>query len=101
MAADDGKIIINPHTGLSETERDAVRINELTRLKMRHSPEHRPTFDLTPSQRKTFGGYGSIDDQRQTVIARIISGDPSAGDATDEQKAWAEKVRGSMLRGAR
>ena len=41
-----------------------------------------PTFALTPSQQSALAGYGGGDEraQRETIVGRIISGDPSAQD---------------------
>lgn len=96
MAADDNHIIINPFSKLSPAERDSVRVNEYARIFMRTHPDMKPEFNLTPEQMNAFAQYGSPDDQRQTIVARIISGDPSAGRATPHQRLWANHVSNAM-----
>lgn len=96
MAADDDKVIINPYSPLSWDEKAAVAYNERARIVMRKSSE-RPAFDLTPEQAKRFGAYSpNQQDVRETVAARILSGDPSAGEPTKEQAAYVERLRKMM-----
>jgi lysozyme len=90
MATEDGKVIINPYTNLSDKEKKAVAMNEYSRLEMWKGK--RPTFELTPEQRETFKDYGSEQDIRETVVGRIVSGDPSAGNITPEQKDFATNL---------
>ena len=92
MATEDGRIILSPISTLSEDEQSSVLINEAARLKMRELGL-RPNFTLTEKQKQAFQFYGSPQDVRETIVARIISGDPSALDVTDEQKAFAESLR--------
>jgi hypothetical protein len=89
-----GSILINPHSKLSAKEKASVALNETARLVMR---KHNlaPNFQLTPQQQQAFAQYGNGDElaKKETIIGRIISGDPSALDVTPEQKAFAEKVK--------
>ncbi|MPZ36696.1 MAG: hypothetical protein GEU95_01315, partial [Rhizobiales bacterium] len=90
MAADDGRVILNPFSNQSSAERQAVVANEAARVHMRRS-RARPTFAITDEQRAAFKGtpYENNDEAlRETIAARIFSGDPSAGAATPEQKAF-------------
>lgn len=93
-ASDDGCIVINPFSTLSEKELEGVCINEAIRLFMR---EHQinPKIELTQMQADFFKGtaYENMADAaRQTIIARIISGDPSALDYTAHQKKVANEI---------
>lgn len=85
MAAEDNRVILNPYSPLSAEEKSAVAQNEIARILMRTGAVPPPRFPLTAAQSGTFGGYGSLQDQRETVAARIATGDPSAGDPTREQ----------------
>ncbi len=62
--------------------------NEAVRLKMRES-NYTPKFAVTPEQRASFKGTPYANDEsamKQTILARIASGDPSALNVTPEQK---------------
>jgi hypothetical protein len=90
MASEDGQIIFNPYS--KGVDFDSVGRNEAARLWMRES-QVMPSFGLTGEQRAAFRGTAYEQDDnalRQTILARIISGDPSAGKITDEQRQWAE-----------
>lgn len=91
MAAEDGKITLNPHSALTPAERQAVARNEAVRLHQRDLGI-RYTFPITDAQRASFaGGPYASDDQpvRQTIVARALSGDPSSGTLTDDQRSAA------------
>jgi hypothetical protein len=96
MAAEDNAVIINPYSKLSEDEMRAVEMNERARIMMRTNPDLRPAFSLTPEQMKAFAAYGSDDDRRATVAARVMTGDPSAGRPTQEQQMFADMLRKRM-----
>lgn len=88
MAAESNDVILNPYSP-PNVNRDAVARNEAFRLMLR---EHGPTpdFSLSDSQRQAFQGtaYGNNDPAlRDTIAARIYSGDPSAA-ATPDQREW-------------
>ena len=95
MATEDGRIIVNPFSNLSAAEKNAVVRNESARLWMRQN-NFSPDFELTPQQARFFEGSPYANNAvaaKQTIIARILSGDPSAGDVTDEQRIYADMVR--------
>jgi hypothetical protein len=97
MAADDDKIIMNPFSKLKDNERQAVMLNEAARVHMRNKLIDAPNFELTPTQTEKFGSYSKDpNDIRQTIAARILSGDPSAGDATPEQQEYVSRLRQFM-----
>lgn len=91
MMTPDGRVILNPHSGLNQDQRTAVLYNEAARLRML---DNRASFALTPQQQAAFADYGSPQDQRDTIAARILSGDPSAGAATREQQSWVRRNLG-------
>ena len=96
MATEDGKIILNPYSKNTPNEQRAVAKNEAIRLWMRDN-KFAPKFKLTDAQKKQFEGtaYGKPGNEmhaKHTIIARILTGDPSAKDATPMQKKWAESV---------
>lgn len=98
MAAEDGKVILNPFSSLGATERRAVFMNELARLFLRARPGFSPP--LSPEQQTKFGTYGAPQDMRDTVLARVLSGDPSAGRPTFMQANKANALRGLLGMGA-
>ena len=87
-----GSIVMNPYSKLSDEEKKGVMTNEYSRLIMRQN-DLLPPFELTPEQKEAFKGYGDDRSQRETVVGRIISGDPSALNVTEEQKEFAEYVK--------
>lgn len=92
MAAEDGSIILNPYSPLDKESLNAVAKNEALRLKM-HRDEFIPDIEITPEQRRFFKGteYATNSQaMKQTILARIYSGDPSAK-ATKEQVAALKK----------
>jgi hypothetical protein len=99
MAAEDDKIVLNPYSKLGEKERQAVMLNEAARVHMRRGLMQSPRFMLTPEQEKAFSSYGggkNIDAIRQTIAARLLSGDPSALKATPEQLEYVQQLRQFM-----
>lgn len=89
MAAEDDRVILNPYSPLSAREKSAVVQNETARIMMRTGAVPRPHFPITRAQSDAFGGYGSIQDQRETIAARIATGDLSAGQPTQDQSDYA------------
>ncbi len=95
MYTEDRKIILNPYSKLSEQEKKAVLKLEAYRLFMDDN-NIQPAFDLTPEQINKFKGTeygGDLNALKLSIISRILVGDPSTGNITPEQKAFAEKVR--------
>ncbi len=93
-ASDDGFIVINPFSTLNKKEIAAVCINEALRLFMR---DHKinPKIKLTKKQTNFFMGTayeGKIIETKQTIVARIIAGDPSAQDVTLTQRMVANEI---------
>ena len=90
-AADDGGVVQNPYItkGLSP-----VAANETVRQALRSLPnEQRPDFELTPEQTATLGDYSPDPrDVKDTILARIITGDPSAQNITDAQRQAANQA---------
>ena len=97
MATEDNQIALNPYSRLSQEERGAVAENEAARVWMRR-PEWAPNVDLTPEQAQKFATYGQPLDQRSTIIARILSGDQSAGAPTQQQLEYAQRLAAAMRR---
>jgi GH24 family phage-related lysozyme (muramidase) len=94
MAADDNRITLNPYSGLTPQQQDAVARNEAARLYMREQ-KFQYDFDPTPEQTKSFAGTayaGDANAMRSTLLARILSGDASAGAYTPRQKEWADWI---------
>jgi len=97
MAAEDDKIILNPYSTLTDREKQFLMLNEAARVHMRKGLMPAPRFNLTPEQEQRFSGYSkNLDDIRQTVAARILSGDPSAGAASPEQLEYVQQLRQFM-----
>ena len=86
MMTEDNKIIINPYSNLTEEEKQKVVENETIRLGFKEN-NIVPDIELTDEQRAFFKGtpYEKDEDaMKQTIIARIMTGDPSAK-ATEDQ----------------
>jgi hypothetical protein len=96
---ESGTVVLNPYTTLSDKEKQAVILNETARLYMREK-KIPPNFNLTPEQQDAFASYGGGDPmaQRETVAARILSGDPSALNYTKEQAEYVAQLRQLMGR---
>jgi len=98
MATDDNKILLNPFSKNSPAEQQAVAQNEALRLFMRQQ-EINPEFELTKEQQDFFKGTEYAKDQsaaKQTILARILTGDPSAKNATPEQIKAAQALGASI-----
>jgi len=94
MAAEDNRVILNPYSGRSTQERDSVTTNEQARILMRTGKAPKPDFDITDEQKKAFKGTAYEKDEqamRETLAARILSGDPSAGKPTRQQSEFVSK----------
>jgi hypothetical protein len=100
MAAEDNSVILNPYSKLNDAQRGSIIKNETARLWMRNSPQkERPSMRLRGSQKKAFdtianGKPYSKDQQdiRETIIARVVSGDTSAGKTTRKQRKYAKAL---------
>ena len=97
MAAEDGKIVLNPYSSLKEQEKMQVAKNEAIRLWIRDNKPELP-FEVTKEQSKAFSKteYGSNPQAlKETIVARVLTGDPSAM-ATPEQQSFANKLMGKI-----
>ena len=102
-AAEDGAIVLNEgaRSGdryLSNRELGGVARNEASRLYMRDRSIV-PDFSLTKDQELEFQGtaYGSNPEAlKQSIAARIITGDQSAGETTKEQQSFAQSLLKQM-----
>jgi hypothetical protein len=93
-AAPDDSVVLNPYSPLTPQEQWHVGVNEGARIDMRQSGDVF-RFPLTQGQKSQFAGtpYAKGGQMaRHSVVARILSGDPSAGDSTPEQQAAAMRV---------
>lgn len=93
MAAEDGKIVLNPYSPLSDQQKSAVAKNEAIRLWMRDNKPDLP-FDVTPDQARAFQGTeyaGNPQALKETIVARILTGDASAM-ANKQQEAVANQI---------
>lgn len=100
MAAEDGKIVLNPYSRNTPEQQRAVARNEAIRLWMDRQKVE-PKFNVTPEQAKAFAGteYGKPENAlhlKRTLIARWATGDPSAPPQTDMQKKWTDYVIRSL-----
>jgi hypothetical protein len=98
MASESGHVVLNPYSPPG-TNLLSVGQNEALRLHMRERGIV-PSFETTPEQNQFFQGtaYGSNPDaMKQTIAARIYSGDPSAN-ATDAQRRWLDVLLGGAER---
>lgn len=99
MAAEDDKVVMNPHSGLSPVEKESVRNNEMARILMRQTGI-KPSFSLTDKQIENLKGTAYADatdqDRKETIAARLLSGDPSAGEPTPEQESFVRGLRDNL-----
>ena len=91
-AAPDGNVVLNPLTTLTRMERQSVIRNETARILMRRSKELTPLFDLTPEQGRAFATYGPLQQQRETIAARLVAGDPSALEPSLAQLQFVQRL---------
>jgi hypothetical protein len=102
MATEDNRVILNPYSDLSEQEREAVVLNERARLAIRNGAVEPPNFVLTPEQMAYFSRinngrpYGNPQDIKETLAARILSGDPSAQKPTRAQLEYVDQLRQAL-----
>lgn len=94
MATEDNKIILNPFSQNAPEEQQAVARNEAIRLFLKQM-EYSPAFDLTKQQQSFFKGSKyekNPEEAKKSIIARILSGDPSVGRASAEQTKEATNI---------
>jgi hypothetical protein len=100
MATEDNKIILNPYSKNTAEEQQAVAKNEAFRLFMKMQ-ELVPSFELTKEQQEFFKDTEYEKDTaaaKQTILARILSGDPSAKNATPEQLKEAKQLEQEIMK---
>jgi len=99
MVVEDS-VVINPFKQWKPEERNSILTNESIRLFMRRN-NIKPKFNVTEEQtnffrnNRTNTGSNYIDNPselRETIIARIIAGDPSSGTPTKDQIDIAENI---------
>jgi hypothetical protein len=98
MAAEDNKIILNPFSSLSSKELKSVAQNEAIRLYLKKQAA--PDFDLTPEQLKMFKGTEYEKNPvaaKQSILARILTNDPSAKNATLDQIMQSQMIRDQIM----
>ena len=86
-------VVLNPFSTLPAEQLSYLVDNESIRLKMNKDKFVPPEFEITPEQKKFFEKTPYRDNpvaMRQTILARIYSGDSSAM-ATPEQKKALEQ----------
>ena len=93
MAAEDSSVILNPYSSLGSQELDAVALNEAMRLFQQDNNFH-PNINLTPNQKQFFKGtpYENSPQVKNTMMSRILTNDPSAGDTTLRQRKEAARL---------
>lgn len=95
MATEDNKIILNPFSQNSPEEQQAVARNEAIRLFLKQQ-EYSPEFDLTKRQQEFFKGSEyekNPEEAKKSIIARILTGDPSVGVLSKEQQQEAALIQ--------
>ena len=101
MATEDGKVILNPFTGLKPEEYHSVAMNEAARVLIKREPSLRPDFELTNQQMNFLDTStyrnASDEDRKATIAARLLSGDPSAGAATSEQTMYVQTLKRRLM----
>ena len=100
MATEDNKIILNPYSGLTRQQNDAIKRNEAIRLYLRENGNNYPQFSLTPEQNNYFNNNLNYSqnpvDVQHTILGRILSGDSSAQNITPQQQDVANQVHLDM-----
>lgn len=92
MAAEDGRITLNPYAMLNPQQFESVAKNEAARLYMREKG-YKFDFDPTPEQVQSFRGSPYANDPHNmsaTILARALAGDPSAGALSPRQQQWVD-----------
>lgn len=94
-AAEDMAVVLNPNSRLSPDERASVAQNEASRLWMREN-QFQPSFTPSPEQRASFAGTPyekNPNAMLETLLARLLSGDPSAGVPSQAMQVDADTVK--------
>ena len=86
---ESGSVVLNPFSKLSSKELSFLVDNESIRLKMNQDKFVPPEFEITPEQKEFFAKTAYKDNpvaMRQTILARIYSGDNQSMQYTPEQR---------------
>lgn len=99
-AAPDNSVVLNPFTAfaLHPGMKQAIMANELARIAMRTGLIPQYGGGLTRSQAQTLNATphyqnASHQDRVNTILARLLSGDPSGGKATKKQREYVDRLR--------
>lgn len=110
-AADDDQIVINPYfkfantgKGLTPEQLYGIKLNEASRIHMRRGNIDPPRYDVPDDQLSVEIAPGlplknysqNMDDIRQTIAARILSGDIGNLKPTPDQTEYALRLRKFM-----
>jgi hypothetical protein len=93
-ASEDSCVVLNPFSKLTDAENASIVINEGVRLMMR-ALKLTPSFQITSKQKKRFSNtiYESNSISLcETILARIIAGDPSAENPTELQLGYSQAI---------
>lgn len=88
------ELVLNPYLRRQPRQRRSVLLNEAVRIYLWRKPA--PRIWLTLQQRRRFTGYGQLRDQGDTVLARLVARDPSAGTPSAQQKKVASGIMDRM-----
>lgn len=105
-ASPDMAVVFNPHVSMSKRVRRSLYVNECVRLFLRQQGIT-PRIVVTAGQLRRFRGTvyeRNIPALKQTLVARLVAKDPSAGRTTQWQRGYAEclsQVLVAMRRGVR
>lgn len=97
-AAPDNRVVFNPFTLPDPRMRQAIMANELARIAMRTGLIPQYGGGLTRSQNQTLNALpyyqtASQQDRINTIMARLLSGDPTGGKGTREQREYVDRLR--------
>lgn len=95
MATKDEKVIFNPFSSVHPEQSDSIYKNEASRVFMKKG-KFRPLFPLSKQQEEDFKDYGDLQNIRETIAARALAGDESAGELNDEQRIFVQKLKKKM-----
>jgi len=90
------RVVVNPYSGLTSKETEGLIENERIRLFM---DETKPQLDFEPTKEQMdffknteYGKPENVGRLRETLVARILTGDGSAGAITPEQQKAADLI---------
>ena len=100
MKTEDRRIILNPYSTLNQDQLNTVKNNEAIRLYL-DDMQLTPYFNITEQQKKYFENtpYNNNPQIKNTIAARILTNDPSAGKYTDEQSNFADYIYNLIKQG--